>query len=736
MARVGGCSEDSKDTCSLGESVADASFVCKLKTRWKDQRNLMEEKVMRQSKLIMITFVILLVSTLVVGCDGKDTSPTQSTSPPPAPASFSISNLSIEPAQVEANETITISLTVANTGGTQGSDDVVLNINGAQEETQSVTIAPGASQSIAFSVTREEVGNYTVSVDGLTGNFTVSPPPPAEFQVSNLTVTPSEVEVDEEFVVSVEVANTGGSEGTYAAILEINGEAVETKNVVVGAGGTETVSFELTQDAPGLYTASLDGLTSTFKVGVELIAFDSNRDGDREIYVMNADGSNVAKLTDNTASDRSPSLSPDGRKIAFYSNRDGVFEIYVMNVDGSNVVNLTNNTTGDVYPSWSPDGQKIAFVSGRDGDEEIYVMNADGSNVVKLTDNTALDRIPSWSPDGQKIVFVSNRDGDYEIYVMNADGSNVVKLTDNTALDIYPSWSPDGQKIAFASNRDGDYEIYVMNADGSNVVKLTDNAAYNDYNGSWSPDGQKIAFHSDRDGDYEIYVMNADGSNVVKLTDNAASDIGPSWALGSFAIAEQVTFPDSNLEAAIREAINKPQGPITAADLESLRSLDTQGRGISDLTGLEYCLNLQLLNLDGNNISDLSPLAGLTDLVQLFLDSNNISDISTLAGLTNLELIWLSHNNISDISALANLTNLVHLKLDDNNIRDISALVGLTNLEFLSLMNNDIRDISPLVENTGLASGDYLYLYNNPLLPTSVDVYIPQLEARGVEVKY
>jgi Tol biopolymer transport system component/formylglycine-generating enzyme required for sulfatase activity len=259
------------------------------------------------------------------------------------------------------------------------------------------------------------------------------------------------------------------------------------------------------------------------------IAFESNRDGNWEIYVMNVDSSEQTNLTNNPAYDRGPSRSPDGRRIAFESNRDGNWEIYVMNADSSGVTRLTNHPDYDSSPSWSSDGQYIAFISMCEGNREIYVMNADGYGQTNLTNNPADDWDPSWSPDGWPIAFVSRRDGNWEIYVMNADSSGVARLTNHPDYDSSPSWSPDGRRIAFESRRDGNREIYVMNADSSGVTRLTNHPDY-DGGPSWSPDGRRIAFYSNRDGNDEIYVMNADGSGQTNLTNNPADDRGPSWS--------------------------------------------------------------------------------------------------------------------------------------------------------------------------------------------------------------
>ena len=133
---------------------------------------------------------------------------------------------------------------------------------------------------------------------------------------------------------------------------------------------------------------------------------------------------------------------PAAGQIIFSSDREGNPQIYRMDADGSGQTRLTFNEFIDFDPAWSPDGARIAFESFRDGNNEIYAMNADGSNQTRLTFNDASDRHPAWSPDGARIVFLSRRDGNSEIYTMNADGSNQTRLTFNEGKDIYPAWSP------------------------------------------------------------------------------------------------------------------------------------------------------------------------------------------------------------------------------------------------------------------------------------------------------
>ena len=263
------------------------------------------------------------------------------------------------------------------------------------------------------------------------------------------------------------------------------------------------------------------------------IVFYSGRDGNNEIYIMNADGSEQTNLTNNSASDLCPAISSNSNKIVFLSDRDGNQDIYLMNVDGTNIKRLTNFIVPIEHPSWSYDCSKIFFIKDYGNRTEIWCMNSDGSNQQRLTNNNARDERPFISPDGIKILFMSNRDGNYEIYTMTSDGNNQTRITNTSVNEIFPVWSPDGNKIAYAqnyfSNGVPQAEIHVCNPDGSEDVILT-NASGRDENPAWSPDGNFIVFQSERDGNFEIYSMSKDGSDQTRLTNSPQWDGWASWS--------------------------------------------------------------------------------------------------------------------------------------------------------------------------------------------------------------
>jgi|TARA_B100000315_G_scaffold213900_1_gene212092 hypothetical protein len=222
--------------------------------------------------------------------------------------------------------------------------------------------------------------------------------------------------------------------------------------------------------------------------------------------------------------------------------------------------------------------------------------------------------------------------------------------------------------------------------------------------------------------------------------------------------ADVAIFPDEVIEERIREKLKQPDGPIAIADLAQLTefgvALDLY---VTDLSGLEHLVNLNEFDMTQNKTSDISTLSSLTTLTKLNLTQNDIVDVSALAPLVNLTFLWAQDNEIVDISSLASLTKLTELNLQKNHITDISALANMTELSILNLTSNNIVDISPLallpnltlaelsqnditdlspLLDTPLGEGTRIALWGAPLDANSVDVVIPQLEAKGIRIDH
>ena len=260
------------------------------------------------------------------------------------------------------------------------------------------------------------------------------------------------------------------------------------------------------------------------------LSHEETGDENREIYVMNPDGTALTRLTYNLGFDSFPDFSKDGRKITFDSTRSKRSrDIYVMNADGTAQLRLTQNDATDAQPAFSPNGSKIAFLSNRGGkDFALYTINTDGSSPARVSDQYLDD--PVFSPDGKQIAF-----SDGHIGTMNADGSGAKQFGKGRS----PAFSPDGKTIAFSRSlgRHNQYSnIYVMRADGTSERPLSEGEV-TDSDPIFSPDGRYIAF-SRLDGKSEtvaqsnIYVMDTDGKNIRPLTTGPGQKVSPSWGTG------------------------------------------------------------------------------------------------------------------------------------------------------------------------------------------------------------
>jgi Tol biopolymer transport system component len=284
--------------------------------------------------------------------------------------------------------------------------------------------------------------------------------------------------------------------------------------------GTATAEVALTQAAEERLVTP----TAYSMVEAGLIAFNSNRSGNNDIYVMYSDGSQVTRITNSPYDERVPSWSPDGRFIAYQSNEGGDYELMVYDLETGRTSQVTNNSCDDFNPVWSPDGAWLAFYSDCDGNREIYTMRSNGSDRRQLTHTSGIyNWFPNWSPDGRHITFSSNRSGKYEVYIMNADGSGVRTL----GRGCVSAFSPDGENLVFAQYCTDTGQIYIIGTDGSNLRTLVEEE--NNANPSWAPDGERVLFQSERSGNEEIYVINIDGSELTQLTFDPGRDSAPVW---------------------------------------------------------------------------------------------------------------------------------------------------------------------------------------------------------------
>jgi TolB protein len=265
------------------------------------------------------------------------------------------------------------------------------------------------------------------------------------------------------------------------------------------------------------------------------IYFVSNRTGQKqkEIWVMDPDGSNQHQLTHLNSLSIMPAVSPDGSKIAFTSFARGNPAIFILSTDTGRRLPFYNQVASmNATPDFTPDGKQLLYSSTATGWAQIYSANIDGSNLHRISSTRALEVEPKVNPKtGGDLVFVSGRSGPQQIYRMNMDGTDVQRLTNGEGEASNPSWHPNGQIIAFAWTRGfatGNFNVFVMDVASRSFNQLTYGAGRNE-NPGWAPDGRHLVFMSTRTGTEQIWSMLADGTQLKQLT-TAGRNWTPVWA--------------------------------------------------------------------------------------------------------------------------------------------------------------------------------------------------------------
>ena len=433
------------------------------------------------------------------------------------------------------------------------------------------------------------------------------------------------------------------------------------------------------------------------------IVFASERDGVLGLYTMNADGSDVTKLTDLDEGVWSLDISTDGQRIAFFTYRDGSYGIYMMNANGSGVTKVIDINEYVKDLDLSPDGRRIAYTLLYQGNREqdIFVIDTDGSGLAQLTNCPLADISPVWSPDGQRIAFTSDRRGEGgEIYVMDADGSNLTRLADaygsnptrspkddrscvtpsvfvtSQSSDVVSSWSPDGRLIAFMhSTPTLGHHLYVMDADGTKVTQLTGNLLppAGTYIPSpsepvWSPDGRWIALTSYRNENRDVFVVRADGSDATRLTDHPALDRVIAWIdpYRTASTSGSGDAPTATVAPAAATAPPAASGSVET-DREALVAFYNATNGENWYASDNWLSDAPLGEWDGvttdddGRVTELTPvnnglsgeipaeLGSLSNLINLALYDNELSGEipAELGSLSNLTTLYLHYNDLS-----------------------------------------------------------------------------------------
>jgi TolB protein len=263
------------------------------------------------------------------------------------------------------------------------------------------------------------------------------------------------------------------------------------------------------------------------------IYFVSNRTGNKEMWVMDPDGSNQRQISHLNSLSINPAVSPDGTKLAFTSFAKGNPAIFILSTDTGRRLPFYNQVASmNATPGFTPDGKQLLYSSTASGWAQIYIANLDGSNLRRISSTRSLEVEPKVNPKtGTDLAFVSGRSGPQQIYRMNIDGTDVQRLTNGEGEASNPCWHPNGQLLAFSWTRGfatGNFNIFVMDVASRSFNQLTSGAGRNE-NPSWAPDGRHIAFQSTRGGSEQIWTMLADGTQFKKLT-TAGHNWSPVWA--------------------------------------------------------------------------------------------------------------------------------------------------------------------------------------------------------------
>jgi TolB protein len=350
------------------------------------------------------------------------------------------------------------------------------------------------------------------------------------------------------FIAIIPVDSYGGSQqrdwlelgadftviGSYTAekdgiVLEIRLLDIATGRMILGRryrGAAEKIGTMVLKFCDEI----INKMTGEPGVSRTEIAFVSEKNGIKEIYLADIFGDEPRQVTRHRKIAVSPRFTPDGRFLSYTSYHRGNPNLYLTEIAQRKVTTPISRRKGlNMAPAWAPDGKSMAITLSIDGNPDLYLMDREGKILEQLTKNEGINVSPSWSPDGSQLAFVSDRSGSPQIYTMDLKTKNVKRLTYVGNYNTTPAWSPKGDLVAYSGHYENKYHIFVIPPAGGRPTRLT--RLWGDHESpSWSPDGRQLAFSRNRDGVKQICAIFKNGAGLRVLFDWDGEESMPQWS--------------------------------------------------------------------------------------------------------------------------------------------------------------------------------------------------------------